>query len=336
MAALRYESVVPGEAAQIVQGYYEEISQVRTPPGAWLSLMEGRPYNAPANHYEEMSRASDELLQRDLIPNFKGEIDGSMVSINRFGMRDRLDRTQKKPANSCRLALVGSSVVMGHGVNDDQTFARLLEADLNRAAGGSRIEVLNFGTGRSYVIQRHILMDRKVFSFEPDAIYWFAHQDEYFGSLRHIVDLVDKHVALPYPGLDEIVERAGVTPRTSGALVRALLEPHAKEFVACVYRHAVQECQKRGILPVWVYLPMPGVVEISIRSDELAALARDAGFEVLNMSDWAEGHRPEEVQVGERDYHANVLGHQLIAAILAARLRANPALVPACARGRAN
>ncbi len=332
LAALRYQSVVPVEAAQIVQGYYEEISQVRTPPGAWLSLMEGRPYTAQMNHYEEMSRPSDDLLQRELIPNFKGVVDGSTVSINRFGMRDRLDRTQKKPEGGCRLALVGSSVVMGHSVNDDQTFPRLLEADLNQPAGGNKIEVLNFGTGRSYAIQRHVLMDRKVFSFEPDAIYWFAHQDEYFGSVSHIVGLVDKHLLPPFPGLDEIVARAGVTHQTSGALTRALLEPHAKELVACVYRDVVQECRRRGILPVWVYLPMPGVVEVSIKSDELVALARDAGFEVLNLSDWAEGHRPDEVQIAERDYHANVLGNQLIAAKLAARLRANPALLPPCAR----
>ena len=103
LTALRYESVVPVEAAQIVQGYYEEISQVRTPPGAWLSLMEGRPYRAPVNHYEEMSRPSDDLLQRELIPNFKGEVDGSMVSINRFGMREGLTDTEKT-CDGCRLA----------------------------------------------------------------------------------------------------------------------------------------------------------------------------------------------------------------------------------------
>ena len=196
---------------------------------------------------------------------------------------------------------------MGHSVNDDQTFARLLEADLNRAADGNRIEVPISAPG-ALRIQRHTLPDR-VFSVRTGRHLLVRHQDEYFGSIRHIVGLVDKHVPLPYPGLEEIVARAGVTPQTSGALTRALLEPHAKELVACVYRNAVVECKKRGILPVWVYLPMPGVVEISIRSDELVALAKEAGFEVLNLSDWAEGHRPEEVQMAERDYHANVLGH---------------------------
>ncbi len=284
-----------------------------------------------------MSRRSDDLLERELIPNFKGLIDGGQVSINRYGMRDRLDRTEQKPADGCRLAFVGSSVVMGHSVNDDQTFPRVLEADLN---GGEqaprRVEVLNFGTGRSYVIQRHVLMDRKVFAFQPDAIYWFAHQDEYYGSVNHLAALVDNHDPMPYPGLDEIVRQAGVTSQTSGALVQALLRPKAKQIVSCVYRDVVRECRSRGVLPVWVYLPMPGVVEISIQSDELIALAKEAGFVVISLADWAEGHRPLEVRIGEGDYHANILGNQLIAAKLAAKLRANPSLLPACARTKIN
>ena len=337
LSALRYQSAIPVEAAQAVQGYYEEITQVRAPAGAWLAMLEGRPIAPVANHYEEMSRPADDFLQRELIPNFSGEIDGAHVRINQFGMRDRLDRSQKKPPGVCRLALLGSSVVMGYTVDDDRTFARLLEADLNGGENAiRRIEVLNFGTGRSYAIQRRTLMERKIFAFEPDAIYWFAHQDEYFGSVNHLAGLVDKHVKLPYSGLDEIVHKAGVTSQTSGALVQALLRPWAKDIVLCVYRDAVKECRQRGILPVWVYLPMPGVVEVSIKSDELIGLAKEAGFVVINLADWAEGHAPLEVIAGERDYHANILGNQLIAAKLAARLRANPSLLPECAQAKVN
>jgi hypothetical protein len=333
LSALRYQSVLPVEAAMAVQGYYEDMARVRAPAGAWLSQLEGKPYAPPVNHYREMSRETDELLERELIPNFKGLIDGGHVTVNQYGMRDREDRTPRKPPGVCRLALVGSSVVMGYSVNDDQTFAHLLEEDLNQGKNAQRrVEVLNFGTGRSYVIQRHVLMDRKVFAFEPDAIYWFAHQDEYFGSVNHVAMLVDKDVKLPYPGLQEIVEEAGVRPGMPRALVEAMLRPRSKEIVACVYRDAVQACRERGILPVWVYLPMPGVVELSIKSDELVALARDAGFVIVNLADWADGFRSSELIIGDRDYHASVSGNQLIAAKLAAHLRADPAPLPVCAR----
>src|SRR5213082_926116 len=106
-------------------------------------------------------------------------------------MRDRADRAREKPPGTCRVAVVGSSVVMGYGVGDDEPFPRLLEDRLNaRRDGGPRYEFLNFGTGRSYAIQRHVLIDRKVFAFEPDAIYYVAHQDEFLGTVRHLTKLV--------------------------------------------------------------------------------------------------------------------------------------------------
>jgi hypothetical protein len=301
-----------------------------------LSLLEGKPYVTPTNHYREMTTPSDDLLERELIPNFSGAIDGGYVTVNQYGMRDRKDRTKQKPPQVCRLALVGSSVVMGYSVNDDQTFPRLLEADLNGENAARRIEVLNFGTGRSYAIQRHVLMDRKVFAFDPDAIYWFAHQDEFYGTLRHIATLVENNTPLPYPGLEEIVAKAGVTRRASGTLNQALLQPRIKELIGCIYRDVVAACRRRGVLPVFVYLPMPGVVELNVRSDELLTLAQEAGFEVLNLSSWAEGYHPGEVNIGERVYHANPFGNRLIAEKLAARLRAEPRLLPACARGKIN
>ena len=67
---------------------------------------------------------------------------GSRLTINRLGMRDRPDRTVEKPPDTCRVAVVGSSVVMGYGVGDDETFTRLLEDRLNArrrpAARGTR------------------------------------------------------------------------------------------------------------------------------------------------------------------------------------------------------
>jgi hypothetical protein len=337
LLALRQQSSSPVEAAQAVSGYYEEMSRVHAPAGAWASLLEGKPTVPPATHYAEMSRPSDPLLEREITPNFSGMIDGAVVNTNRFAMRDRLDRSLKKPDGVCRLALVGSSVIMGYGVGDEQTFARLLEADLNRTeAGGRKIEVLNFGTGRSYALQRRELMSRKVFGFEPDAIYWFAHQDELIGTLNHVTSLIDKREPMPSPKLTEIVREAGISEHTKGLVIQALLQPHTKRIVSAVYREVVRDCREKGILPVWVYLPMPGVVEISLKSDEIAALAEEAGFLVLNLAHWADGHPPSELIKGERDYHPNIKGHELIAAKLAAALRSQSKYLPACALRKLN
>jgi len=67
-------------------------------------------------------------------------------------MRDREGIHLQKPASTCRIALVGSSIVMGYGVGDNEVFARHLENRLNAnlASHSPRYEVLNFGTGMSF------------------------------------------------------------------------------------------------------------------------------------------------------------------------------------------
>jgi hypothetical protein len=81
-----------------------------------------------------------------------------------------------------------------------------------------------------------------------------------------------------------------------------------------------------------MYLPMPGVVEVPVRSSEMVSLAREAGFAVVNLADWADGYSPAQVKLGEADHHTNPLGHRVIADRLEAVLRRRPELLPAPGR----
>src|SRR5262249_13930886 len=152
-----------------VQGYYEEALEARVPTGSWLAALEGRPTPHSSRTYTEMTRESDALLQRELIPGWTGDVDAVPLTINPFGMRDQPRRTQQEPTGTSRVALVGSSVVMGYGVGDDETFPRLLEDRVNarRRDIDPQYEFLNFGTGKSFVIQRRVLLDRKVLLLVP-------------------------------------------------------------------------------------------------------------------------------------------------------------------------
>jgi hypothetical protein len=330
VAELRHESATAAEAAQVVPGYYEEITEARVPAGSWLAAMEGRPRPPHHIYYTDMTQASDELLERELIPNWSGDIGGRRLTINRLGMRDRADRSQQKPPGTRRVAMVGSSVVMGYGIGDDETFTRLLEEWLNGRPrpDAPRYEVLNFGTGMSFVIQRRVLLDRKVFGFEPDAVYYVAHQDELEGPVRHLAKLVANGRDLPYPSLKDVVRKARIAPGESQGMTEALLRPLARDIVLGVYRDLVAECRRRGVLPVWIYIPIPGVVNAPAQSEEFVKLAKEAGFVVVDLSDWAEGYRPADVKLGQEDPHANALGHRLIAERLEAELRRRPDLLP--------
>ena len=306
---------------------------MRVPTGSWLALLEGREVPIDPTHYPEMTRPADAWLERELIPGWSGEIAGGHITVNRLGMRDRPDRTREKPPGACRIAVVGSSIVMGYGVNDDQVFTRLLEDRLNAGRPAGRpVEVLNFGEGLSHAIHRHVQIDRKVFAFAPDAIYYVAHQDELSGSVQHLARLVANGQDLLYPGLRDVVREAGITPDMTQQFIQARLQAFGRQIVLAVYRDLVAECRRRGVLAVWLYLPVPGVAEAPAGVEEVVGLATEAGFAVADLTDWPGGHAPAEVRAGGTDYHANALGHRLIADRLDALLHQRPELLPACAK----
>lgn len=323
------ESVTPLEAARAVRGYYEDITDAPVRAGALLSQLEGRPPDVGGADYREMSVPSDPLIERELIPGWSGEVDGARLTINHLGMRDRSDRTREKPPGVSRVAVLGSSTVMGWGVADDGHFPILLEERLNARRGPAdpRYEVLNFGTGLSSAIQRRTLLERKAFAFEPDVLFWIVHQEELYNAPQHLAKILDQGAEVPYPYLRDIAQKAGIGPDAPKGSAQYRLQPLAREIVAGVYRDVVAECKRRGIRPVWVYLPMPGVTEITVQSSDWIPLAEEAGFAVVNLEDWADGRRPSEIRLGPSDPHANALGHRIIAERLDTLLRQRPELL---------
>jgi hypothetical protein len=332
------EATTPVEAVVAVQGYYEQLADTPVQASPLLGTP-GLPEQKRQNKqhkvqfprmYMVMTRPADDFLERELIPGWSGEVLGHRLTINSLGMRDREGITREKPADVCRLAFVGSSVVMGYGVGDEETFTRLLETRLNaeRPDGGQRVEVLNFGTGKSYAIHRRTLIERKVLAFNPDAFFYVAHQGEYEGTVSHLAMLLNRRNELPVY-LHEIVQRADIGPQTPPPQVEARLQPFARQIVRGVYADIVQQCRQRGILPVWVYVPMPGVKDTALESSELMGLAEEAGFVALNLTKWDAGHAPEAI-LADR-VHPNALGHRLLVERLGAVLHERPDALPPCA-----
>jgi hypothetical protein len=339
LATLRLDRSTVVEARGEVQGYYEEIVEAPVQASPFLGALIGKrdtSSRTTETPYLAMTREVDDLLGRELIPGWSGVFAGKRLTVNQLGLRDRDGISPKKPAGTCRIALVGSSIVMGYGVADDEVFGRLLEDQLNAARGnaGPPYELLNFGVGLCYAIQRRVLLDRKVLAFEPDAVYYFAHQDELLGPPKHLAGLVFRGRALPYSCLTEVVRKAGVSRDLSYATIEVQLTRFGPEIVLGLYHDFVEHCRKRGILPVWIYVPMPGIVDVPVQSADVVRLAEQAGFVVLNLADWSAGYHPVDVKLNAADHHANALGHRLLAERLMAVLRQRPELLPAFARLR--
>ncbi|MBI5561128.1 MAG: SGNH/GDSL hydrolase family protein [Deltaproteobacteria bacterium] len=112
-----------------------------------------------------------------LKPDIKGHYQGAEFSTNRYGFRER-DVTLEKPPGVVRIAVMGHSITMGAGVNDEEVYTRILQTMLDRAYPG-RYEVLNFATGGYTLHQVRVRYEFLAKPFSPDIIMFPVYYDEF-------------------------------------------------------------------------------------------------------------------------------------------------------------
>ena len=314
ITGLKVERLTRGEAIAGVNGYYEQLSAGSVHAGPLLTASA----RGPANEiylFSDMTRRRSDVLEFDLIPGWSGSYGGAALSINRWGMRDR-DRALEKTPGTFRIAVVGSSVVMGAGVEDHQTFARLVENQLNLEHGrsGRRFEVLNFGMGKMSAIQRRALIQRRVVKFSPDLILYFAHQDERDAPLERMVTAIRNSVDLEDNCLTDLIRGLQIPPETAEVLIFAKVNEILDRVLSCTYGAIAEAGRPTGAPVAFVYLPMPSTEDTAFQPDVLLSLARKSGLMTADLSTWAEGRAAGDVLISLRDHHPNSLGHELIAA----------------------
>lgn len=311
---LKSEQVTRGEALAAVNGYYEQLSEGSVHAGPLLQA-------SPAGHrheiyiFGEMTRRRSDILEFDLIPGWSGSYGGAPLTINRWGMRDR-DRTVEKPAGTVRIALVGSSVVMGAGVRDHETFSRLLEDQLNAEYGqsGQHFEVLNFGMGQTSAIHRRAQIQRRVVKFSPDVILYFAHQDELDAPLQRMATAIENHVDVEDDCLANLIRSLEIPRDSAEVFIFAKVNEVLDKVLNCTYLAMADAARSAESKLLFVYLPLPSTEETPFNPDRLMTIAKKAGLTTADLSTWAEGRSPGEVLVSIRDHHPGPLGHELIAA----------------------
>lgn len=325
---LQRELLTAAEASRDAQGYYEQLADVHSQSAPMLGGAQTETsHNAVV--FTELTRPRTDLLETELIPGWRGTLAGGEISINSHGMRNP-PISKRKRAGVYRIAMVGSSVTMGYGVNDDETFARLLEAKINAAlpAGGPHVEVLNFGVGQYDALHIAAALRTKIFAFEPDAIYYVAHQGEFHNPPRHAAEHRDAASLAPFHQLQQAIQTAGVTPQTSPGMTGTLLQARAAEITTSVYQAINDDCRRRGVLPVWYFLPIPGILEQTASADAVVGAAEVAGLEVVDLRDWAAAADPTAIKLGPTEHHLNAAGHALAAEAIWQALRERPSALP--------
>jgi len=304
--------------ALLERGYYEDLLRVdRFNSQLWEVYM-NKPLDwLDAFEASGLERFTDDFAQKELVPSFRSLTRHGTITTNRWGMRDR-DYDHQPAPGTYRVALLGASTVMGWGVGDEQTFESLLEARLNHDhANGpfAKYEILNFGVPNYSPLQQLGIFD-KVLSFGPHAVFYVATRNEVLQSARYLAAVTRKGIPVPNPLLRAVVERAHIDAATGETVALRRLEPFLLEILSATYDDIVKRCRERSVLPVWIFLPH--------RQDtapvDAARIATAAGFTVLTLEGYEQGHDPATLRLAEWDDHPNALGHRLIAGALYRRL----------------
>ena len=318
------------EAALLQKGYYEDLVGVnRFNSGLW-EIYSKRPSNWVSIRDTAAVRPTNDNLILELSPSTAINFNGTRLTINRWGMRDR-DYEKIPTPGTYRIALTGPSFVMGYGVEDNEGFEWLLEERLNSENAGSpyaQYEILNFAVPGYSAIQDLMVFEQKALEFQPNAIFFMAHQREESAVVMYLAELLSIQADVPYPELMEIARLAGVEPGMTKAEAVRRLSPHGSEILSWTFRRFVEVSRFNNITPVWIFMP---TLEDPLHEDEvihLIGLAQESGFIILDLSDAYNNQDPDSLVVAYWDKHPNAKGHQLIADYLYQLVREKKAEIP--------
>ena len=257
-----------------------------------------------------------DILMYDLLPNLDVKFQRVRVQTNSCGMRSP-ERTVEKAEGSIRIALLGDSFAFGWGVEQDRTFARVLEKRLNQIYGEAvHFEVLNFGVPGYSTFQQVELLEEKGLDFSPDIVLvYFVEND--FGLPFFIKNVHKKGEMMPAtvfakkswkrndPLIDQQNQKllSSLDPNRALNRLSALLEERGIELLVAINpRPDWHEDRKR----LWAVRKNPKIHLLKLREGFISLVEkRKIPVRSLSLS---------------FDPHPSAAKHQLLGEVLAAEM----------------
>jgi len=259
----------------------------------------------------------------ELKPNLDSMFRGIPFKTNSSGLADK-EYSLEKPANTIRVAVVGSSWTMPTSVSPTRAYHALLEEQLNAQSSDQHYEFLNFGVEYYGLGELVATVRQKVMPYNPDMILFaVTSQTPFF--------LWEQH--------DKPFERqATVPPFRQSYLAATIASMFGKRMYARTSRPKVlpkrggyQRQMKRAMEELAVILEGSNtqltVLWMTYLDPETPdktvgyalAHAKPAGFGTVYANlhlGGADGNDPMNMMTGKLDMHPNEKAHQLIASIL--------------------
>lgn len=302
-------------------GYYEHLASIdQTDKQLWESLRrQPFPRSFPV---PDLWQPTNDFRFHEHYPNQRIDLAGVTFHTNRWGMADK-DYEKAKPPGTLRVAVLGSSHVVGIGITDAERFEPVIEARLNAEhAAEGRFELLNFAIGGVGPLGHISTLRKKAGEFAPDIVVLVAHINDYGWTVDHLQRGLAGHAEADFDFHLPLLEKAHVSATTSRLVALERLTPYEAPLLDATYRQLARECQKIGALPVCVFLPLPRNLPLDrTRASELIAMAENAGFTVVDLSHIYDGMNPADLMMDEAAaYHSNARANGIIANELYNRL----------------
>lgn len=324
--AIENPSLNAADAAEMQRGYYEDLIQVDRFNPELQAMFSKQPKNYFDEWRKTMNTKRDDYLGVAMTPSAHMVYEGKNYTTNEWGMRDK-PYPKEKPAGVKRIGVIGSSHTMGWGISDDEVCDVLAEDRLN--AEGLPYELLNFSVNGYDPIQKTIMLESNMLSFDLDAVFIFCHRIEKTWIIDHLVQRVKGKKALPDPFIEEIVKKAGVTPEMDNAVLKIRLSAYGSELLEWSLKDFAETCRANGVKTAFIYMPEKGRVSFSDNDiKELFEDAKAAGFDIIaDYSDAYKGYPDKDIEVSDFDDHPNALAHRLLAERLYETIKSNDALI---------
>lgn len=306
-----YETLIP---ASNLSSQLWEMEQQK--PEEWQSISELGLRKPGANH-----------LLKELAPNKDVIFKGAPFSTNSRGLRDK-EYPEKRPEGALRVALLGGSIEMGTGVNNEQTYENQIEDLLNdRNLLNREVEMLNFGIAGNHVFQSLSMCELKAIHFDANAVIYPAHSNEKHRMLTMLYRDYQKIRGIGYPHLQTLIEQAGIQRSDSEDVFLSKIEPYRDAIVRWGYERVAACAREMGALPIWIFVPALDDNQEPGEDEELAKMAAELGFLTINLNNSFGQIPAEQLKIAAWDFHPNVEGHTLMAKEFIRQLEQNPSLL---------
>jgi hypothetical protein len=270
--------------------------------------------------------ASIPAVYYELRPEFDGWYKGTRFTTSSAGLRDR-EYPESKPADTFRVAVLGSSWTMGSGVKQEEVWHSVIETELNSRTKSLQYEFINFGVDQYGLGEIIATLENKVPAYQPDlvlialthytpTVLWpdppvsyieHPRRNPFFNS--YTLRVIDLRFSL---GLftnsdtrrESVIGESNFHHQMENYIERVETFSKTTKIPVVVTKLAYSHKWKRNIQPDAVKEPATSILNLP-----------DNDFVFIPVLDkvLSRGYKPINLRISNWDSHPNPLAHQLIA-----------------------